>query len=305
MPNQAQQNLLALQQQAQAGQPEQPVAPQQVARPGDVARSQGLLSGIPARQRIKEQQDINNQQLQQQFDAQQAQSVAAQQQAQLAAQQDAVDFKISESTLRKSLIAEQVAGMNLERQAAGRLSPEKLATTADMLFDDRQKEMAPYKDRLGSYDQLMSVIDTQSGPASMAVLFKFISSMDDSVVRDSEGKMLSSSGGPVGELVNSFNEIAGGGFFGPEMRQQIKGTATQLAQATHQTASQISAGHDKRMATFAESYMAPELNQLAAGVGFNPGRAFGGSAAPAPGTATPPPAAPPGLLDALPGFVAD
>ena len=186
---------------------------------------------------------------------------------------------IQEQQLQQAKIKTNLDQLDLERSQGIGLSPERVIATSDMLFDDRRRDMAPYQDRLGSYDQLMSVIDDPTGPSSMATLFKFISSMDDSVVRDSEGKMLTSSQGPIGELANLYNQAIGQGFFDEPTRTAIKRTATLLAQSTHATAKQISQDHDTRAAGFAREYQTPALISLSQGAGFNSGRQFDAPAA--------------------------
>ena len=199
------------------------------------------------------------------------------------AQQLQSEFSIGMSPSARSLQIEALAQaqvktntdiLNAQRNSGVGMSPQLLTSTADMLFDDRQREMRPFNDRLASFDQLMSVIDTETGPATVAVLFKFIKSMDDSVVRTSEGELLTSSVGAIGDIVNQTNKLLGGGIFDENTRQQIKETASALAQQTFATADQISTDHDKRAARFAEQFQTPALFELARGAGFDPGRTF-------------------------------
>ena len=232
--------------------------PQQI-QPGRLQGLQGLLSDPATRQaglaeldQIQQAQGINQ--------SQSARSIAREQLAQ------------AQIKTNVDLLAQQ-------RSMGLGMSPERLVQTADMLFDDRQRELAPYTDRLASFDQLMAVIDDASGPASVAVLFKFIKSMDDSVVRTSEGELLTSSVGPIGDLVNQFNKAAGGGIFAPETREAIKQTATDLAKQTFGTADRINTDHDKRAARFADQFQTPALRELSQGVGFDAGRTFEAGAA--------------------------
>ena len=185
-----------------------------------------------------------------------------------------VDLRIATQTERQALIKSSMDALSFQRASGMGMTPQLLTSTADMLFDDRSRDMAPYKDQLASFDQLQSIINTESGPASMAVLFKFIKSMDDSVVRESEGRLLSSSSGPVRELVNAFNKIAGGGLFDQQTRDEINQAATNIARASFATAKQINDDHDQRAARFAEQFQTPAIQTLSAGTGFDPTRTF-------------------------------
>ena len=182
--------------------------------------------------------------------------------------------KIQMEQLAQAQIKTNVDVLAAQQAAGIGMSPERLVSTSDMLFDDRQREMLPFRDRLASFDQLMSVVDSESGPATVAVLFKFIKSMDDSVVRTSEGELLVSSVGALGNLANEFNKLLGGGIFDENTRNQIKETATQLGRQTFATANRINTDHDERAARFAEQFQTPALRELSRGAGFDPGRTF-------------------------------
>ena len=185
-----------------------------------------------------------------------------------------VEFRIAQQQEAAGKISANMDILNRQRALGIGMDPERLISTSDMLFDDRRRDMAPFRDQLANFDQLQSIISTESGPASMAVLFKFIKSMDDSVVRESEGRLLSSSSGPVRQLVNLFNQVQGGGLFDQTTRDEINQAATQIAEATFSTAKQINDDHDSRAARFAEQFQTPALAELSAGVGFNPARQF-------------------------------
>ena len=185
-----------------------------------------------------------------------------------------IDFRIREGDERAQALTAKLQNLELQQQQGIGLNPDDLRSTSFALADDRRAELQPFKDQLSSFDQLMSVIDVESGPASMAVLFKFIKSMDDSVVRESEGRLLTSASGPVRQMVNLFNQIQGGGLFDQQTRDEIKQAASLLAEGSFNVAKQVSADHDKRAAQFAETFQAPAIEALSRGTGFDPTRTF-------------------------------
>ena len=150
-----------------------------------------------------------------------------------------------------------------------------LVSTSRDLRQERTKDLAPYNDSLRSFDELNAALELDSGPASMAVLFKFIKALDDSVVRASEGELLTSSSGPVRALVDQFNQIQAGGLFGEDTKNDIREVATAIAQTQFGIAQRINADHDKVAARFGERFGMPSVIELSQSAAFDPGRTFG------------------------------
>ena len=248
---------------------------QQVERPGDVRRSEGLITGIGARRRIAEQQTLNNAGIarQQAIDARQLQIDRTADRVQ--AKRDQVDLDIATQNSRQELIDTELKVLERDRAMGIGLDPTRLVAVSNELRDERNDDLKPFMAKLASFDELNSVIDLTSGPASMAVLFKFIKSMDDSVVRESEGRLLTSSTGLVGEFVNKFNQAMGDGIFAPETIEDIRQTATEIAKGNFKTAEQINERHDILAGRFATQFMEPALVGLSQSARFNQDRTFG------------------------------
>ena len=190
-----------------------------------------------------------------------------------------VDLRIADQQLVQAGIKTRMDTL-AEQQQLG-LAPDRdlLVSTSRDLRAERSKDLAPYNDSLRSFDELQAALELDSGPASMAVLFKFIKALDDSVVRASEGELLTTSSGPVRALVDQFNQIQAGGLFGEETKNDIREVATAIAQAQFDMASRINADHDKVAARFGERFGMPSIVELSQSAGFDPTRSF----APAPG----------------------
>ena len=190
-----------------------------------------------------------------------------------------VDLRIQDEQLAQASIktkSDRLAFAQASGQAPDR---DLLVSTARDLRGERSKDLAPYNDSLRSFDELQAALQLDSGPASMAVLFKFIKALDDSVVRASEGELLTTSSGPVRALVDQFNQIQAGGLFGEDTKNDIREVATAIAQAQFDMASRINADHDKVAARFGERFGMPSVVELSQSAGFDPTRTF----APAPG----------------------
>lgn len=195
------------------------------------------------------------------------------------ARRASVDLRIADQQLIQAGIKTKTDRLALD-QATG-VVPDRdlLVSTAKDLRGERAKDLAPYNDSLRSFDELQAALELDSGPASMAVLFKFIKALDDSVVRASEGELLTTSSGPVRALVDQFNQIQAGGLFGEDTKNDIREVATAIAQAQFDMATRINADHDKVAARFADRFGMPSVIELSQSAGFDPARTF----APAPG----------------------
>jgi hypothetical protein len=296
----------------------------------DQYRATGLITGIGARKRLREQQEADRNAMIAQQQASQAASEAAGQALiqssgidpqqiqpgrmaglqQLAvtdpdaarmeldeiqaaqginlSQKDRVDFDIARSNLRKSRLANDLAELNLQRAQGVGMDPATLNSVSNNLRDERRADLAPYTSKLAAYDELISVADIQSGPATVAQLFKFIKSMDDSVVRDSEGRLLTDSTGLVGDFANKFNQMIGKGIFDPNTVASIMQTATALAEQSFNTAQTINQNHDVIAGRYANHYLEPAIVGFSQAASFNPDRTFRDFEGRA--TETPPPA---------------
>ena len=196
-----------------------------------------------------------------------------------------VDLRIADQTLAQAAIKTQMDELSFNQASGRAVDPQLLISTARDLRGERSKDLAPYNDSLRTFDDLVSVLDLDSGPASMAVLFKFIKSMDDSVVRASEVELLSSASGPVRALVDQWNRIQAGGVFGPETKAEILEVAQGIARSQFDAAERINASHDKVAARFAERFGMPSIIELSQAAAFDPSRTF----EQAPPAAAPPP----------------
>ena len=191
------------------------------------------------------------------------------------ARRASVDLRIADEQLAQASI--KTKSDTLAFQRASGLAPDRdlLVSTAKDIRGERAKDLAPYNDSLRSFDELQAALELDSGPASMAVLFKFIKALDDSVVRASEGELLTSSSGPVRALVDQFNQIQAGGLFGEDTKNDIREVATGIAQTQFRLAERINADHDKVAARFAERFGMPSVIELSQSAAFDPGRTFG------------------------------
>lgn len=190
------------------------------------------------------------------------------------ARRASVDLRIADQSL---ITAEMQNNMlRLEQDVAFGRAPDRqlLTDQANLLRGERAKDLAPYNDSLRSYDELLAAIELDSGPASMAVLFKFIKALDDSVVRSSEGQLLTSSSGPVRALVDQFNQIQAGGLFGEDTKADILEVATAIAESQFSTAMRINAEHDRVAARFGERFGMPSVVELSQSAAFDRGRSF-------------------------------
>jgi hypothetical protein len=96
----------------------------------------------------------------------------------------------------------------------------------------------------------------------VAVLFKFLQSMDGSVVRDSEGKFFAASGGPLQGALNKINEIMGQGIFDATMMGEIMDVAESLVQNKITAIDEINAGYDQKLGQFSREFGFPGLVEL-------------------------------------------
>ena len=235
----------------------------------------------------------------QQVELSQGLNLSAAQHAQ--ARRSSVDLRIADEQLIQAGIKTKMDRLTFN-QAAG-FAPDRdlLVSTAKDLRGERTKDLAPYNDSLRTFDDLVAVLDLDSGPASMAVLFKFIKSMDDSVVRASEVELLTSASGPVRALVDQWNRIQAGGVFGPETKAEILEVAQGIAETQFNAAKRINDNHDRLAARFAERFGMPSVIELSQSAAFDPNRTF----APAPGcrsTAPHPPVDDMSNMEPPPGF---
>ena len=195
------------------------------------------------------------------------------------ARRSSVDLRIQDEQLAQASLktkSDQLAFQVASGQAVDRTL---LVSASKDIRAERAKDLAPYNDSLRSFDELNAALELDSGPASMAVLFKFIKALDDSVVRASEGELLTSSSGPVRALVDQFNQIQAGGLFGEDTKNDIRQVATAIAQAQFATAERINASHDKVATRFADRFGMPSIVELSQSAAFDPGRTFNGAAA--------------------------
>lgn len=182
--------------------------------------------------------------------------------------------KIQREALSQAQIKTQSEQLAFDQATGKAVDRDLLVSTATQLRGERAKDLAPFVDSLRSFDELQSALKLDSGPASMAVLFKFIKALDDSVVRSSEGELLTSSSGPVRRLVDMFNQVQAGGLFGPDTKQDINEVATAIAQSQFSTAQRINAGHDRVAARFGERFGMPSVTELSQSARFDPERQF-------------------------------
>ena len=200
--------------------------------------------------------------------------------------------KIQAQTLAQANLQTKSAQLAFDQASGAAVDRDLLVSTARDLRGERAKDLAPFNDSLRSFDELNAALELDSGPASMAVLFKFIKALDDSVVRASEGELLTSSSGPVRALVDQFNQIQAGGLFGPDTKNDIREIATAIAQTQFATAQRINADHDRVAARFGERFGMPSVVELSQSARFDPERQFGAAPGGSPDEPTQPAVAP-------------
>ena len=186
-----------------------------------------------------------------------------------------VDLRIADQQLIQAGIKSRMDQLTFNQASGAAPDRDLLVSTSRDIRVERAKDLAPYNDSLRSFDELQAALELDSGPASMAVLFKFIKALDDSVVRASEGELLTSSSGPVRALVDQFNQIQAGGLFGEDTKNDIREVATAIAKSQFATAQRINADHDTVAARFAERFGMPSVIELSQSAAFDPSRSFG------------------------------
>ncbi len=170
-----------------------------------------------------------------------------------------VNLKLEKAALEnQQLQLENAALANPQAQT----DPSFVAKQADTLFQRRRADLLPYANNLQNFRELTSLLNQESGPAAMGATFKFISGLDDSVVRDSESRMLMGGSGIANQLVSLYNRAVGEGFISDEIARDIYQAALAVAEQQQASAREVQQRHDARIANYAEQFMAPQLPSL-------------------------------------------
>ena len=177
--------------------------------------------------------------------------------------------------LRKARLSADIEQLNFDQARGIGLAPERLLNVTNQLRDERRADLAPHVAHLNNFTELAQTIQFDTGPASVATLFKFISGLDDSVVRDSEAKMVGGSTGPVRELVNWINRIEGGGILSEPDKQEILQVSQSIAETVFNTATEVNKRHDVVAGQFSERFMVPGIANLTQSAAFDPNQQFG------------------------------
>ena len=217
MANEALMNLQALQQQTeQAQQAAEPliqqaaqanVAPEQVALPGDAARAQGLISGIAARGRLKDQQDLDNQQRQQAFERQE-----------LLFQQQQDDRT-----------AAMVARGNAQNQQQF-MQDQAIFQAENVFRGEYQALVGPAIESLNAVGQFQSQMDQLSPAAGFNAARLFVRQLDQSMFASDELRAQISQAGLDGQIANWVNWAGDKGVFDQTSKAQMQNSMTALGE---------------------------------------------------------------------------